>query len=306
MTANPAQTALGAVDSLFGLRPSVRLISAGRSSQAWLAELPTGEYVVRVPIPESGRLMSYRSEALVTSLLRDAGHPVCDWRIVFADGVECSVGRLLPGSRVRPDQAWPMPFTDSVASLLRCLHDLPAGGWGPLQNRSDRLAGLSHSPRSGVIDRWFHAHIWPFDRSTLDTHPLALLEPDLLPDLARLEADVATAACGPYGVVHSDLHPEHLLIAGDQLAGVLDFGDAFVGSTAWDFALLRWYYGDANANRVANAYGANDDLVVRSSLLALAVGCYKVAKSPSEATRSRLRELVARHGATATRVAPDP
>ncbi len=93
--------------------------------------------------------------------------------------------------------------------------------------------------------------------------------------------------------MHSDLHHQHLLHVDHELTGVLDFGDAFIGSTAWDFALIRWYYGAINARRVADAYEPGINMVERASALALAVGCYKVAKTPEDAAaRARLRALL--------------
>jgi len=75
------------------------------------------------------------------------------------------------------------------------------------------------------------------------------------------------------GVVHSDLHREHLLVGEDGgLAGVLDFGDAFVGARAWDYALLHWYYGEANAFRVAAHDPNGEDEFSRGRVLATAIG----------------------------------
>lgn len=106
-----------------------------------------------------------------------------------------------------------------------------------------------------------------------------------------MERRILDAAGEPHGLVHSDLHRAHLLRSGDdlsggELAGVLDFGDAFVGSTAWDFALLHWYHGATNTRQVAHLYGDGDgdedDLFERGRNLAVAVGCYKMAKRPDD------------------------
>lgn len=279
--------------SALGPEPSpgteIERCAAGRSSQAWT----DGQSVVRVPIPNSGRLISYRSEVLIGELLAQAGHPVSTWRLEPADDVECSIGPLLPGTPVDEPWAWPKRFVESTAAVLRQLHRLPTTGWGPLDNRSDRLRGTSPSAPQGIVDRWFHAPIWPFDHSSLDAHPLATLGPDLLPLLSALEDEIVDAATGPFGVVHSDLHRQHLLHTGDDLSGILDFGDAFIGSTAWDFALLRWYYGTDNTNHVAIAYEPDCDLAKRGALLAISVGCYKIAKTPDNDTlRPQLRSLL--------------
>ena len=274
----------------------LELYASGRSSQAWTATRGETDSVVRVPIPNSGRLSSYRSEALITRQLTDAGHRVCTWDLVPVDDIECPIGPFLPGTPVEDDGTWPETFVDSFAAALRDLHQLPATGWGPLENRADRLHGTLPSATAGIVERWFHASIWPFDRSTLDTHPLATLDPNLVPSIAELETAIIDAATEPFGVLHSDLHRQHLLRDGDQLTGLLDFGDAFIGSTAWDFALLHWYYGPRNTQQIALAYSADNDLATRGALLAVTVGCYKIAKSPNDGTlRTRLRSLLGDH-----------
>ncbi len=288
-----ARLALGATNN----GPSdVKLHASGRSSRAWRTTSADTPSVIRVPIPNSNRTDSYRSETLITRHLADAGHPVCKWDLVPVDDVECTIGPLLPGTPVDDGWAWPKPFVVRFAAALRDLHELPATGWGPLENRADRLHGASPTATAGIVDRWFHAPIWPFDRSTLATHPLGDLDPELLLAAAELEDEIVAAATEPFGVLHSDLHRQHLLRTGDQLSGLLDFGDAFVGSTAWDFALLHWYYGAHNAQAVAFAYGADHDLVQRGALLAVAVGCYKIARTPSDgAPRTRLQSVLGYH-----------
>lgn len=272
----------------------VESFAAGRSSQAWGGVQSGRAWVARIPIPNSGRRGSYRSEALITRHLSETGHPVCSWQLVPVDDVECSIGLRLEGTPIERAWTWPRSFVERVAALLRDLHQLPATGWGPLENRADRLHGISPSPTTGIVERWCHAPIWPFDESRLDAHPLATIAPDLLPALATLESQIVAAAIEPFGVLHSDLHRQHLLHTGDELTGVLDFGDAFIGSTAWDFGLLQWYYGLRNTQAVVDAYDPDSDLAARGALLGVAVGCYKIAKTPSDGTalRSQLRSLL--------------
>jgi len=273
---------------------TVDLLASGRSSQAWRTVDSTQQGVIRVPIPNSGRLIKYRSEVLIGELLADAAHPVSRWNVVRVDDVECAIGTILGGSPVAYDSDWSPSFTAAFASVLRDLHRLPVTGWGPLANTSDELRGTSESANDGIIDRWFHAPIWPFDRADLAAHTVAALDPDLVPVITARRDAIAAAAAEPFGIVHSDLHNQHLLHVGGDLTGVLDFGDAFIGSTAWDFALLDWYYGAGNAQRVAQAYGADSELTERGTLLAIAVGCYKVAKAPHDpAALHRLRSLLA-------------
>jgi len=286
-----ARLLLGAVA---GPDADVRMLAAGRSSQAWLVTADSRRSIARIPIPNSGRQTSYRSEQLIGERLAEAGHPVCRWRTGIADDVECSIGPVLDGEPVEYEVDWASEFITDLAALLRDLHRLTATGWGPLENSSSVLRGVSASATDGIVDRWFHALMWPFDGSDIESHPIASLESDLVSRLARMRDSIFAASRAPFGVVHSDLHRQHLLNSDGRLSGVLDFGDAFVGSTAWDFALLRWYYGAANTDRVVEACEPGQDLSRRGSRLAVAVGCYKVAKTPSDkAARARLRSLLA-------------
>lgn len=71
-------------------------------------------------------------------------------------------------------------------------------------------------------------------------------------------------------MLHSDLRRDHLLRdSGGGLAALLDFGDAFVGSLAWDFALLHWYYGKANTGLVTASYPEGEVLDCRGRHLAV-------------------------------------
>jgi Ser/Thr protein kinase RdoA (MazF antagonist) len=119
--------------------------------------------------------------------------------------------------------------------------------------------------------------------------------PQALPQVAAGRAALLAAAVeGPIGVVHSDLHREHLLVGPDRgLSGLLDFGDAFVGAVAWDYALLNWYYGTTISRQVADRRPDGRQLHEHGALLALAVGLYKLAKSPGDPrVRRRLRRVL--------------
>jgi aminoglycoside phosphotransferase (APT) family kinase protein len=273
----------------------VQLLASGRSSQAWRAVGTGHPCVVSVPISNSGRLISYRSEVAIGDLLAAAGHPVSRWDLEAVDDVECAIGTILEGSPVTYGSDWTPSFASSVASVLRDLHHLPVTGWGPLANTADELSGTSESANDGIVDRWSHAVVWPFADIELTAHPLADLDPDLVGQIDPWRDAIVAAAAEPFGLVHSDLHHQHLLHVGGELTGLLDFGDAFIGSTAWDVALIHWYYGADNAARVTQEDGTDPSLFERGALLAVAVGCCKVAKTPHDRpTLDRLRLLVER------------
>ncbi len=269
-------------------------LTSGQSSRAWRARVGEQRWVVRVPIPGSDRRITYRAEAEIGELLASLGHPVADWTLVSGDRTRCSVAPEIVGAPVGYDAVWSSDFARALGALLGDLHALPADRYGPLADRRGRLRGLSDDPIQGVTDRWCHAPIWPFDGSSIADHAIGDLAPDLAAAVGESAGHIIDAASGPVGAVHSDLHREHLLVADDgSLAGVLDFGDAVIGSTAWDFALLCWYSGRANATLVARHAPDGADTLDRGVRLSIAVGLYKVAKNPGDpAVIVRLRRLL--------------
>jgi aminoglycoside phosphotransferase (APT) family kinase protein len=270
-------------------------LSAGQSSSAWVAQAGEERWVVRVPVKDSGRRITYRAETAIGRYLTSLGHPVADWTLVEHDGTMCSVAREIPGVPVAYDRVWSDDFGCQLAHVLSDLHEMPAEGFGPLADDQRQLMrGLSEDRVHGITDRWFHARIWPFDGSSVDDHPITDQAPDIAHAATTFVSDIAAAGTGAIGVVHSDLHREHLLVGNDgSLNGVLDFGDAFIGSIAWDFALLNWYYGKGNASTVARHHPAGSDALDQGVALSIAVGLYKVAKNPHDlAVLPRLRRCL--------------
>lgn len=274
---------------------AVRPVASGRSSSAWAASSASGEWIVRLPVPESGRTLSYRSEARIGQLLHALGHPVATWSLVHVDDALCSVAPLLQGRPVDYGEPFQPGFAAALGRFgLFDLHHLDASGFGPLVDDDRFLQGRSRSLRTGVVDRWYHAPIWPFDDSDLSSHVVTNVAPGIVKKIERLRPWIIEASEGPVGVVHSDLHREHLLRdEAGGLGAVLDFGDAFRGSVAWDFALLHWYYGSDDADSVAAGYPEPDGLRTRAAHLAVAVGLYKLAKNPGDpVVPRRLRRAV--------------
>lgn len=296
-----ADVARRAAERVVGARADgVRLVSSGQSSDAWLVDVADGKWITRVPIDDSGRRITYRAEQLIGDYLTSFGHPVAAWTTIEIDGFDCSVARELSGTTVDAGQRWAPAFGEQLAAVLQDLHEMPARGYGPLADDGTTARGVSSSLDQGIVDRWYHAAIWPFDGSSLADHPIADAEPHLGESVASMRRRIERAAtAGSIGVVHSDLHRAHLLEAADgTLAGVLDFGDAFIGAVAWDFALLQWYYGDENVELVAAHSRRGEAERARGALLAVAVGLYKLAKNPTDqAVLPRLRRCVraARH-----------
>ena len=80
------------------------------------------------------------------------------------------------------------------------------------------------------------------------------------PEFQRMASEVRR-------ITHADLRDEHILFqwGGEQLAGIIDFGDAGVGDPAFDFAYF-WSYGSSVPARIYEQYAFRDDdrLLARS------------------------------------------
>lgn len=294
------RSAVAAAEHVIGRRvESTSPLDGGRTSDAWLVIIDGGEWVVRVSRRDPTRPPTYDVEAELGTVLSDRGHPVARWSNVVVDGVPCSVARRLRGRPVGDDERWSTSFAGSLAAVLRDLHSIPVSGFGPVELATGaggaRLVGVATDARRGLCERWSRAPIWPFDATALDDHPVRhLLGPELVRRLRDDEAAIVAAAGAPFGPVHSDLHRAHVLVDDDgRLAGLLDFGDVFVGSTSWDLALLLWYFGPTNAASVATAYGpVGTDLARRAGMLAWAIGLHKLARNPTDgAALGRLDRL---------------
>lgn len=262
--------------------------------------------MVRLPIPDSGRRLAYRAEARLGSLLAAGGHPVAQWTIVHNAENLCAVGHRLPGSPIEYGRRWPPTLAAPLGDLLADLHRLPVTDFGPLVDGDSteltELTGIAPTVEDGIRARWSLARAWPFEGpptpSPLDDHPVTAHVPDLVATIeANGAAILAAGSSGPIGLVHADLHNEHLLVDDNgRLAAVLDFGHAFIGATAWDAASLLWYYDDRDvAELAARLDGDAARFVADGRLLAVALGLYKLAKNgPKPTIVDRLRRAVGR------------
>ena len=180
-------------------------------------------------------------------------------RAVFA--AAGGTGSLEPLAQGMSSSAW-------VGSALAATHSIPAA--------DHRLPG--------AVDRFYLARLWPLDGTELHDHPLTSRLPEHVDWVASQRETILAEAHQPACVVHTDLHWDHLLRTDDgRLGGLLDFGDAFEGPPAWDFACLRYYHGHAVARRVAAAYPGGADVLRRSTTLGIAFGLYKLDKTPDRA-----------------------
>ncbi len=97
------------------------------------------------------------------------------------------------------------------------------------------------------------------------------------PAEARVVWDDAVAAPaweGPPVWVHGDLHPANVVVADGTLAGVVDFGDLFVGDPASDLAAAWVLLPAGAAARFFAAYAGADEATVRRARGLAVLKCF--------------------------------
>jgi aminoglycoside phosphotransferase (APT) family kinase protein len=93
---------------------------------------------------------------------------------------------------------------------------------------------------------------------------------------------------GPPLWVHGDLHPGNLVRAGDQLVGVIDFGDLTAGDPATDLAVAWMLFAPADRPVLRDAAGADDATRRRARAWALALALAYLASSGDSPALRRL------------------
>lgn len=136
---------------------------------------------------------------------------------------------------------------DTLAAFLRALH---------VAAPADAPADVGRGAHPRDCTDGFEEFLGSVDAATLGS------------DVAAVRAiwDDAVAACawaGPPVWVHGDLHPANVVIADETLAGVVDFGDLFVGDPAVDLAAAWLLLPAGAAARFFTAYAAVDAATVR-------------------------------------------
>ncbi len=97
------------------------------------------------------------------------------------------------------------------------------------------------------------------DRRDFADKVLPLLGSDLQP-AARALLDAFGSLPAPDSVVHGDLGPDHVLVDGGSITGVIDWGDCHVGDPAIDLAWTLHGTCEPFSAALAAAYGVDDEL----------------------------------------------
>jgi aminoglycoside phosphotransferase (APT) family kinase protein len=236
-------------------------LGLGLSSRAWRADLAGRQLALRIALDRPGDAPSFRAEHLVMTRLAALGAatPVlvqgswerAGWSLPAFSLTTLVAGDLLT-AELDPGRI------EQIALFLRTLHAIPVVGFGPVVPDGDGagapLRGVATERRAGLRAWMGGAPLWPFDESRLQAHPALLDRPELRTALEAATAQIdAAERAGQAGLVHSDLHEENILDDNGHLA-FLDFGEAFIGATDWEFASLAYFLGWPVADRVLDAY----------------------------------------------------
>ena len=295
-----AQTALGtSIDQQI-------LLGRGATSEAWQVGIGNDDFVVRfIPIGTK-RPVTYQSEFTILRLLRAQGYNVPK---PVLNSAECqqilpnvpepwAVTGLIDGSAILKEQL-PQQAAKELGAMLAAIHTLPVKHFGRLAEQPGELCGLQSDPLMGTKARWCHAALWPLDGSMLEAHPIATMLSHLIGELQQMQMELMDAVQAENVVLtHSDLHGEHIFVKDQQLAGIIDFGVAFIGNPAWDFASLAFSHGWSVVEDVLTGYTNSAEqrsyLLNNTQKLALAVSLYKLDKAlKANAPATKVQRIVA-------------
>jgi aminoglycoside phosphotransferase (APT) family kinase protein len=220
--------ARGALQALGVSEARLILLGRGLSSNAWLVsdDVTERDLVLRVALTCAAGSTYEREHAVLARILdrlnQAESSALCvprpvtgSWTLEFPQAVVFSVTERLDGPGLAPVDA--AEAAEPIGRALRALHDVDVGG-----------LGLADTPRG-----------WPFDDTPV--------YPRFGSRLTRWANDIRQiATTQPRVLVHGDLHEENILWPlaehpDGSKVGFLDFGMAFAGAAAWDFAALAYF-----------------------------------------------------------------
>ena len=286
-------------------------LGRGATSAAWYVTDGTDEVIVRLIPPGTNRPTTYQSEFTILRLLEDRGCPVPQ---PILNSAECvgqlqdipepwAVTRVIKGQAIKKGRL-PIQTARDLGELLAIVHTLPTEQYGRLGEQKDLLCGLQADPLSGIQARWCWAEIWPFDHLSLAEHCVAQLAPHLISELELVAPSILKMIEDESVVLtHSDLHGEHIFTQNERLTGIIDFGVAFIGTPAWDFAVVAFYHGWDVLREVLIGYSSLKEKreyhLAQTFKITLVVSLYKLSKAfESNAPQHKIQRIVEFTGKT--------
>jgi aminoglycoside phosphotransferase (APT) family kinase protein len=216
-----------------------------------------GEWIVRVPRRPEVREWALKEAALLPRLAPALPVPIPELAIVEDTPDSFFVAyRRLPGAPI--DRTADARLASQLGAFLAALHDFPAtaGGVADTTVAEWLLEQEAFAKRCEDVLTLLNSSERRRAQGMFDQH---LARP---PDYELV-------------LVHADLGPEHILCQGDDVRGVIDWGDARVGDPALDFAWLLHGPDETFAQSLLRAY-ANQGGHVDDQLTARALYFHRV------------------------------
>lgn len=283
---------------------SILPLGRGATSSAWKVTHGRDAFIIRFMPAGTPRPATYQSEFTVLHALMERGCPVPmpvmasveDNRPIPGVLEAWAVTQVSPGEPVK-NSPISSDLAHGLGRFLSILHALPVTGFGRLVEQPDGLTGQQESHLEGVRARWCWANLWPLDGSELRQHPFSERRLHLTEKLQGFEEAIFNAVSDePIALTHSDLHGEHIFQRDGALSGVIDFGAAFIGVPAWDFAVIAFYHGWPAVQATVSGYVyplGTQRLLQQTRMLALVVGLYKLSKAAKErASESKVERIL--------------
>jgi aminoglycoside phosphotransferase (APT) family kinase protein len=279
---------------------AVQFLTEGATSRVWRAQTCPGAVVIRVGDPAPGKVARFDAEVGVRQRLYRVGgrvaEPLAAGRWSPGDGTDVAwcVDRFIVGETALRG-AIPDRVCRDLGALLSRLHAIPVVGHGLLEDRRDGLIGQAPDPVAGLLTRLQDP--WPFSPFPLQRHPIATAAPDLVGRLAPLEDRLRAVIAGrEHCLNHTDLHEKQILITGGHLVGLLDFGDAAIGTPAWDVASFGYFHGWRLARVLLTGYTPDEwlrhCLLTEARSFAFLIALHHASRSVSLQRPQRMRDAI--------------
>jgi aminoglycoside phosphotransferase (APT) family kinase protein len=283
---------------------TLQFLAQGATTCVWRADTNRGSVVIRLADPAPGKVARFNADVEVRTRLYEVDGRVAEpIALGFANRaaphngptVPWCVDRFIAGQTALRG-AIPERVCHDLGQVLSGLHALPVSRHGLLEDRRDVLCGQESHPIAGLLTRLQDP--WPFTPFALEDHPLARAAPDLCEQLAPLEDGLKALVTRQRRCClnHTDLHEGQLLIAGDRLVGLLDFGDATIGPPAWDIASFAYFHGWHLAQMVLTGYtrdvGLRHGILAEARLFAILIALHHASRSVTLRRPHRMQDAI--------------
>ncbi|MCP3994175.1 MAG: aminoglycoside phosphotransferase family protein [bacterium] len=160
----------------------------------------------------------------------------------------------------RPALGYPWPW-----SIVEWIEGVSAEMTAPAPSEATRLGGFlralhTSAPASAPVNPWRGGAL--ADRAFSVEQRLERLRPEDITVPARRVAEVwEKAKAVPLGAsepvwLHGDLHPRNVIVRGERIEAVIDWGDLCVGDPATDVAAAWLLFPNGSHSQFRDAYGS--------------------------------------------------